>query len=166
MVTIKIKHILKMKKGTQFLIIVGLITLMIEANAQTKLTFVNDNNVALRGYDVVNYFTENAAREGSAEHAVKHDGTTYYFATEEHKNLFNADPDKFLPAYGGYCAFAMGMNNATVPSNPGTYKIVDGKLYVFFNDLYEGEKFNTLLPWNEDEANIKNMADTNWQAMN
>ena len=154
-----------MKKGTQFLIIVGIITIMMEANAQTKLTFVNDNNVALRGYDVVNYFTDNVAKEGSSAHAVQHDGITYYFASEEHKNMFTANPDKFLPAYGGYCAFAMGMKNATVPSNPDTYKIVDGKLYVFFNDLYDGEKFNTLVPWNEDEANIKNMADTNWQAM-
>ena len=157
---------LKMKKGTQFLIIVGLITIMMEANAQTKLTFVNDDNVAVSGYDVVNYFTDDAAKEGSSAYAVKHDGVTYYFSSEEHKNMFNANPDKFLPAYGGYCAFAMGMKNATVPSNPGTYKIVDGKLYVFFNDLYEGEKFNTLGPWNEDEANIKNMADTNWKAMN
>ena len=154
-----------MKKGTQFLIIVGLITIMLEANAQTKLTFVNDDNVALRGYDVVNYFTDKEAKEGSSALAVKHDGVTYYFASEEHKNMFTANPDKFLPAYGGYCAFAMGMKNATVPSNPDTYKIVDGKLYVFFNDLYDGEKFNTLVPWNEDEANIKSMADTNWQAM-
>jgi YHS domain-containing protein len=157
---------LKMKRGTQFLIIVGLITVMIETSAQSTLTFVGEDNVALAGYDVVNYFTNNEAKVGSSAHALKHDGANYYFASEEHKNMFRNNPDKFLPAYGGYCAFAMGMNNATVPSNPGTFKIVDGKLYVFFNDLYEGEKFNTLVPWNEDEANIKNMADTNWQAMN
>ena len=155
-----------MKRRTQYLIIAGLITIMIETNAQSTLTFVGEDNVALAGYDVVNYFTDHAAKKGSSDYAVKHDGTTYYFASEAHKNMFNANPDKFLPAYGGYCAFAMGMKNATVPSNPGTYKIVDGKLYVFFNDLYEGEKFNTLLPWNEDEANIKQMADTNWQSMN
>jgi len=155
-----------MKRGTQLLIIVGLITIMMETKAQSKWTYVNDDNVALAGYDVVNYFTDHAALEGSSAHAVKHDGVTYYFASEEHKNMFNANQDKFLPAYGGYCAFAMGMKNATVPSNPDTYKIVNGKLYVFFNDLYEGAKFNTLVPWNEDEANIKNMADTNWKAMN
>ena len=162
----KFKHILKMKRRTQFLIIVGLITMLIETNAQSTLTFVGEDNVAMAGYDVVNYFTDHAAKKGSSDYAVKHDGATYYFASEEHKNMFSANPDKFLPAYGGYCAFAMGMKNATVPSNPDTYKIVDGKLFVFFNDLYEGENFNTLVPWNEDEANIKKMADTNWQAMN
>ena len=155
-----------MKRRTQFLIIVGLITIMMETKAQSKLTFVGEENVALAGYDVVNYFTDNAAKKGSSAYAMKHDGATYYFASEEHKNMFSADPDKFLPAYGGYCAFAMGMKNATVPSNPGTFKILDGQLYVFFNDLYEGEKFNTLVPWNGDEANIKEMADTNWKAMN
>lgn len=155
-----------MKRRTQFLIIVGLITIMMETNAQSKLTFVGEENVALAGYDVVNYFTDNAAKKGSSEYAMKHDGATYYFTSDEHKNMFSADPDKFLPAYGGYCAFAMGMKNATVPSNPGTFKILDGQLYVFFNDLYEGEKFNTLGPWNGDEANIKEMADNNWKAMN
>ena len=155
-----------MKKGTQLLILVGLIIMMTDAIAQEKPTFVNEENVALAGYDVVNYFTNKKAKVGSSAHAVNHDGATYYFASEEHKNMFTSNPDKFLPAYGGYCAFAMGMKNATVPSNPDTYKIVDGKLYVFFNDLYEGEKFNTLVPWNEDEANIKKMADANWQAMN
>jgi YHS domain-containing protein len=155
-----------MKRGTQFLIIVGLITIMVETKAQSKLTYVNEDNVALGGFDVVNYFTDHAAKEGSSAHAVKHDGVTYYFASKDHKNMFSANPEKFKPAYGGYCAFAMGMNNATVPSNPDTYKIVDGKLYVFFNDLYEGAKFNTLVPWNEDEANIKSKADTNWKAMN
>jgi YHS domain-containing protein len=138
---------------------------MMEANAQTKLTFVDDNKVALGGYDVVNYFTDQAAKEGVANYAVEHNGATYYFTSEEHKIMFVAKPEKFLPAYGGYCAFAMGMKNATVPSNPGTYKIVDGRLYVFFNDMYDGQMFNTLVPWNEDEANIKQKADANWQAM-
>jgi YHS domain-containing protein len=154
-----------MKRTKQFLIIVGLITIMMEANAQTKRIFVNDDNVALAGYDVVNYFTDHTAKKGVANHAVKHNGVTYYFISEEHKNMFMAKPEKFLPAYGGYCAFAMGMKNATVPSNPGTYKIIDGQLYVFFNDLYDGEMFNTLVAWNEDEANIMHKADVNWQAM-
>jgi YHS domain-containing protein len=154
-----------MKRRTQFLIIVGLITIIMETNAQTNLTYVSEDNVALGGYDVVNYFTNNAAVMGSSAHKADHNGVTYYFASEDHKSKFNAKPDKYLPQYGGYCAFAMGMNNATVPSNPGTYKIIDGKLYVFFNDLYEGQKFNTLMPWNEDEDNILKLAETNWKAM-
>ena len=136
-----------------------------ETNAQTNLTFVNEDNIALRGYDVVNFFTDKAALKGSSSHSTKHNGATYYFASEDHKALFMAKPDKYLPQYGGYCAFAMGMKNATVPSNPDTYKMIDGKLYVFFNDLYEGQKFNTIVPWNEDEDNIKQLADTNWKAM-
>lgn len=154
-----------MKTRTVLLIIVGLTFMMMETNAQTKLTYVNENNVALGGYDVVNYFTEYVARKGNAAHAVTHDGVTYYFTSAEHANMFKETPDNYLPQYGGYCAFAMGMKNATVPSNPETFKIVDGKLYVFFNDLYEGQKFNTIIPWNGDETNIHKMADQNWAAM-
>ena len=154
-----------MKRGTQFLIIVGLISIMMETKAQSKLVYVNENNVAINGYDLVNYFTEYAAKKGSSAYAVEHSGATYYFASEEHKTMFKASPAKYLPEYGGYCSFAVGMKNATVPTNPETFKIYNGKLYLFFNDLYEGQKFNTIIPWNGDEANIKEMADTNWSAM-
>jgi YHS domain-containing protein len=147
------------------LLIITLSTIMMEANAQTKPVFTDDNQVALGGYDVVNYFTGYEARKGTATHVADHNGVKYYFVSEEHKQMFMAAPDRYLPAYGGYCAFAMGMKNTTVPSNPETFKIYQGKLYVFFNDLYEGQKFNTIIPWNSDEVNIKQRADGNWQAM-
>jgi YHS domain-containing protein len=154
-----------MKMRTHLLIIVGLTLITMETQAQSNLTFKNDSQIALAGYDVVNYFTEYAAIKGSSSFAAEHNGANYYFATAEHREMFKAEPNKYLPEYGGYCAFAMGMKNATVPSNPETFKIYNGKLYVFFNDLYEGQKFNTIIPWNGDEANTKKMADSNWTAM-
>ena len=154
-----------MKKRTVLLIIVGLTNIMMETQAQSRMTYVNEDNIALGGYDVVNYFTENAAKKGSSSYSSEYNDTKYYFTSEEHKNMFKSDPNKYLPQYGGYCAFAMGMKNATVPSDPETFKIVNGELYVFFNDLYEGQKFNTIIPWNGDEANIHKMADKNWAAI-
>ena len=60
----------------------------------------------------------------------------------------------------------MGMKNAKVESDPESFKLYNGKLYLFFNDYMEGEPFNTIIPWNADEQNAKKMADANWQAMN
>ena len=71
-----------------------------------------------------------------------------------------------MPQYGGYCAFAMAMKNAKVPSDPKTFKLHNGKLYLFFNDYYQGDPFNTIIPWNADERNMINKANTNWKTMN
>ncbi len=128
--------------------------------------FVDENNVANSGYDVVAYFTDYKAVKGSKDHSAQYDGVIYYFASEEHKNMFEKDPTHYLPQFGGYCAFGMGKMNSKVPTNPETFKIYNGKLYLFFNDLYEGKKFNTIIPWNGDEVNLKQSADNNWKAMN
>ncbi len=128
--------------------------------------FVDENNVANSGYDIVAYFTDYKAIEGTKDHSAQHDGVTYYFASEEHKTMFEKDPAHYLPEYGGYCAFGMAKMNSKVPTNPETFKIYNGKLYLFFNDLYEGKKFNTIIPWNGDEVNFKTTADKNWEAMN
>ncbi|MFQ5583592.1 MAG: YHS domain-containing (seleno)protein [Calditrichia bacterium] len=126
---------------------------------------VNDNGVAISGYDVVAYFTLNEAVRGNQKHEADYQGVKYWFASEEHKNMFLKEPGKYVPQYGGYCAFAMGMKNAKVPSDPKTFKLYNGKLYLFFNDYYQGEPFNTIIPWNSDEQNLKKKADANWDKM-
>ena len=71
------------------------------------------------------------------------------------------DPKKYEPQYGGWCAYAMGASNEKVEIDPETFKIVNGKLYLFFHNFIN----NTLLKWNKDEANLKALADKNWQAI-
>ena len=68
------------------------------------------------------------------------------------------NPAKYEPQYGGWCAYAMGAKGEKVSVDPKTYKIVDGKLYLFYNRLFN----NTLEDWNENEAKLKNKADANW----
>ncbi len=121
--------------------------------------------MAINGYDVVGYFTDARAERGSKNFSAAHKGVTYYFSNAEHKAAFLKNPDKYVPQYGGYCPFAMAAKNAKVASNPGTFKLYNGKLYLFFNDYYEGTPFNTIIPWNNDEANMKKNADKNWTAM-
>lgn len=146
-------------------LLVLIFSLSVFAQQHGKPVYQNKDNVALNGYDAVAYFTEYKAERGSAKFEVIHDGTKYWFRNEKDKSLFTADPQKYLPQYGGYCAFAVGMKNALVGSNPETFKIVDGKLFLFFNDYYQGQPFNTIIPWNNNEKELHMKADKNWQAL-
>lgn len=124
--------------------------------------FSNADKVAFQGYDVVAYHNAYQAVRGSKTHSWERSGITYYFSNAANKSAFQQNPKAYLPAYGGYCAFAMAMQGAKVPSNPTTFKIRDGKLYLFFNDFYEGKPFNTIVPWNGNEPDMMAKADKNW----
>ncbi len=116
-----------------------------------------EKGLALEGYDPVSYF-KNSPKEGSTSIAAKYLGVIYRFASQENKATFSQNPEKYLPQYGGWCAYAMGKNNEKVSVNPKTYKIVNGKLYLFYNAYFT----NTLTDWNKDEANLLNKANQNW----
>jgi YHS domain-containing protein len=74
--------------------------------------------------------------KGSKEFAVYHQGVTYYFSSAENKALFKANPAKYEPEYGGWCAYAMGKNGEKVNIDPATFKIMNGKLYLFYNKYF------------------------------
>lgn len=114
--------------------------------------------VALEGYDPVSYF-DNKPLEGKNELKVSYKGVTYLFATPNNAAKFKANPEKYEPAYGGWCAYAMGETGEKVKIDPETYKLVDGKLYLFYN--FWGN--NTLTDWNKNEGPLKAKADQNWK---
>ena len=88
--------------------------------------------VAVHGYDPVAYFTEQRPVQGSAEFSVVHDGATYRFSSAANLKAFEADPEKYVPAYGGYCAYGVSVG-AKFDGDPRLWKIVDGKLYLNLN---------------------------------
>ncbi|NCT94477.1 MAG: YHS domain protein [Chitinophagaceae bacterium] len=114
---------------------------------------------AIQGYDPVAYFTQQKAIKGKKELAVVYAGITYYFATADNKALFLKNPTAYEPEYGGWCAYAMGAKGEKVSIDPETFKIIDHKLYLFYNRFFN----NTLKDWNKDEINLKNKADASWQ---
>lgn len=120
-----------------------------------------ENGLAIQGYDPVAYFTQGKAIEGNKQFAAVFEGVTYRFANAANKDLFLKDPKKYEPQYGGWCAYAMGATNEKVEIDPETFKIVNGKLYLFFHNFIN----NTLPKWNKDEANLKAKADKNWQVI-
>lgn len=131
-------------------------------SAQTDATrqgnFNVKKNIALEGYDPVSYFAQKPT-EGDEKNSFTHKGITYLFATQANLNKFKTSPEKYEPAYGGWCAYAMGETGEKVKIDPETYKIIDGKLYMFYN--FWGN--NTLEDWNENEKSLKAKADQNWK---
>lgn len=132
-------------------------TLFAQTALRSKHFNLNDG-LAIKGYDPVAYFTEKKAVKGKKEYAATVDGVTYYFYNLTNKILFTREPQKYEPQYGGWCAYAMGATGEKVEIDPETFKIVNGKLYLFYNRLFN----NTLPKWNKDENNLKTAADKNW----
>lgn len=141
--------------------VISLFSLTAVAQDQSTLRkkhFNLDEGVAIQGYDPVTYFTQNKAVKGKKDLAVYHQGVTYYFSSTANKELFKANPSKYEPEYGGWCAYAMGEKGEKVSIDPETFKIVNGKLYLFYNRFFN----NTLKDWNKNEVALKAKADANW----
>jgi YHS domain-containing protein len=133
------------------------------ANAQDmaalrKKHFNLNDGIALQGYDAVAYIKDQKAVKGKKDYATDIQGITYYFSSAENKNTFIKDPASYEPQYGGWCAYAMGKNGEKVRVDPQTFKIIYGKLYLFYNRFFN----NTLTDWENDEPRLKTNADKNW----
>ena len=128
------------------------------ADSRKKQFNLDKSGLAIEGYDPVAYFTEQKAVEGKESIALTSQGVTYHFATAADRDLFKANPAKYEPQYGGWCAYAMGANGEKVEIDPGTFKLLNGKLYLFYNKFFN----NTKKSWNKDENNLKSKADANW----
>lgn len=125
-----------------------------------KKHFNLENGIAINGYDPVAYFKEGKAVKGKKEiGTVVYEGLVYRFSKIENKELFRKSPASYEPQYGGWCAYAMGNDGTKVEIDPETFKIIDGKLFLFYNRLFT----NTLKTWNKKEVALKMQADANWQ---
>ena len=89
--------------------------------------------IAIKGYDPVAYFTKGRAMKGSKEFAYKWLGTPWHFANDKHRDFFAADPVKYAPQFGGYCADGVAYGQSTANINPEAWRIIDGKLYLNYD---------------------------------
>lgn len=116
---------------------------------------MNDSNgPALEGYDPVAYFTLGAAREGEPQISYSHNGRTYLFISQEHKQMFTADPKAYLPQYDSYCAYAVA-GGSLAPVDPEQWTIHEGRLFLNFNGRTQRRFVNNL-------ESMINSADQNW----
>jgi YHS domain-containing protein len=148
-------------KKIMVLVFAVLATTQVSAQSVTKRTkeFNLEKGLAIQGYDPVAYFTQKKAVKGKSSIATTFEGVTYYFTSNENKEIFKKNPSGYEPQYGGWCAYAMGANGEQVEVDPGTFKIVNGKLFLFYNAYFN----NTLKSWNKDEVNLNRKADANWK---
>ena len=128
-----------------------------EGEFRQKEFNLDDDSLAIQGYDPVSYFM-GAPQKGKKSIVYNYNGINYWFNNTDNLNLFKKQPEKFEPVYGGWCAYAMGETGEKVKIDPKTYKIIDGKLYLFYNFYFN----NTLIDWNKAEHQLKTKAEANW----
>ncbi|GGD21866.1 YHS domain-containing (seleno)protein [Hyunsoonleella pacifica] len=133
------------------------ITLSTTVFSQT-IDYNTKKGFAANGYDVVAYFT-NEPKEGIKKFKTIFNNINYKFSSEENLKLFLEHPEKYIPQYGGYCAYAVALKSDKVSINPKSFLIKDEKLYLFYNAWGT----NTLELWLKDNHNkLTEMADNNW----
>ena len=113
------------------------------------------DGVALGGTDPVAYFVESRPVQGKARHAVEWNGATWHFATAQNRASFAAEPDRYAPQYGGFCAWAVAEKGKLYSTQARNWAIVDGKLYLNYDDDIQAR-------WQADTAGFIAQADRRW----
>ncbi len=121
------------------------------------LVNLDKSGLALQGYDPVAYFAESKPVKGKVEFQSIDRGTTYYFASAQNKALFDQDPTRYEPAFGGYCAFGVSRNKL-VEIDPEAFQIVDGKLLLQYSKSVRNE-------FNKDTQGNLAKANANWPSL-
>jgi len=143
-----------MKKLILSLVVATLaLPLFAQTPAKTLLN-LDQSGVAIQGYDPVAFFTDHKPVKGDAKFLVKHDGAVYFFASKEHRDLFKADPAKYTPEFGGYCAYGVSRNKL-VEIDVDAFQIVDGKLLLQYSKGVRDD-------FNKDTSGNLAKADANW----
>lgn len=141
-----------MKKSVAFLF-VGILFISFPSNGQTSEIFSTKEG-AVQGYDVVAYFTEHKAVKGLKEFTTLHAGEAWYFASAENLKTFKVSPEKYVPQFGGYCAYGMS-RGYKAKTDPEAWTIVEDKLYLNYN-------LEVRNIWNEKQREFINKANSNW----
>jgi len=131
-----------------------LVALVLVSRIAAAGEFFEPGGQALRGYDAVSYFESGKPTLGSAKHVVTYKGSKFLFATAAHQKLFEADPEKYAPQFGGYCAYGTA-NGYKVSTQPDAFKVVDGKLYLNYDRKVLGI-------WSQDVPGNIALAEQKW----
>ena len=146
-----------MKLDRRTLLLTLAATLLPYAAFAGDATNIDGRGIAIHGHDPVAYFVEGKPVIGKPEHRVTVGAATYWFASEANLQTFKADPSKYEPQYGGYCAY--GVAQGYKPDiDPAAFRIVDGKLYLNLSPAVQKR-------WQEDVPGFISRANHNWSAL-
>ncbi|WP_298545624.1 YHS domain-containing (seleno)protein [uncultured Aquimarina sp.] len=131
--------------------------------ANKKSHNIDDNNIALLGYSPVSYLDLQLAQLGNKNFKAQYDGVTYYFTSAEQANTFKANPTKYLPQYGGFCA--TGVNHgAKFRPDPNKFIVKNDKYFLFSYNKIEGS--DAIIPWMQgNHKELVKVADKNWSKL-
>jgi YHS domain-containing protein len=124
------------------------------AQPQPAVNLLEGGGVAIHGYDPVAYFVDGGPRKGRADLSVQHGGARWLFASEANKRLFEEEPRKYLPTYGGYCAYGVAQGYL-VKIDPNAWRIVNDRLYLNYDR-------SVARTWLKDVPGYVRKADANW----
>jgi YHS domain-containing protein len=128
-----------------------------QARSEQASVFNQTLGIAIGGYDVMTYYSGEAPRRGSAEHAVQWKGVIWQFTSARNRETFEANPRAFAPQYGGYCAYAVS-HGYLASGDPGAWEIRDGRLYLMHSPSIREM-------WQRDRAGHIKRAEANWPAV-
>ena len=135
--------------------VIVLLFIGLTATFSQKAEIFTINGKAIRGYDVVAFFSASKPVQGSESFSYSWKDATWLFSSRENLELFKTNPEKYAPQYGGYCAYGMS-NGYKAPTVIETWKILNDKLYFNYN-----LKVQEL--WNKDQSGYIQKADINWE---
>lgn len=128
--------------------------LLLAGCAAAPVNVDSETGAAVRGHDVVAYFTRGEAVPGAVEYSTRWRGAEWRFASADHRARFRANPERYAPAYNGFCAWAMS-EDRLAPGEPAYWDIHDGRLYLNCNQRAQDN-------WQADRERLRERADRNW----
>lgn len=123
---------------------------------------IDDSKIALQGYSPVSYLDLGLAQRGSKQYKSSYKNIAYYFTSADQKAVFDKNPERYMPQYGGFCAFGI-YAGAKFRVDPTKFLVKDGKYYLFLNDVEVDAKQLWMAEGNQ--VKLKNTADTNWEKL-
>lgn len=145
----------------KYLVTLLLVSFSLSIFAQ-KTDYYTTKGYVAEGYDVVSYFKNTKPVKGKNKFTTTHDGVKFKFSSQENLQLFNESPTKYVPQYGGYCAYAIAAKKTKMYVDAEAYEVRDGKLYLFYNSWLS----NKLDDWkNGDTKKLQAQGDKNWEEL-
>lgn len=140
------------------LITKAIITLLLFQTQALKTNYLLTNGFVASGYDVVSYFSQNP-KPGNNAFVAEYEHVKFKFSSSENLQTFKNNPNKYIPKYGGWCAYAIGLNGSKVTVDPKNYRIYNNELFLF----YKKNRNDTLQDWLKNEKELYQKAEINWR---